>query len=209
MKQEKLCESEDMTNRDYSRWYMDPTEEGKFMEELGVENMKQNAINMMQISREEAMQTDPTKVIFPPGMSVEDRMKAMEIMRMAIEAEKARQPLGGANTPMQQLNSPYVPPVKTSESYAQDYVETMRQLKVKQFESSSTKANDRQVGGSHYKDLDVEPWDVIDTWPEEQRIGAYRSGALKYIMRAGDKDPFKQDIAKAHHYLEKLLEILE
>ena len=72
-----------------------------------------------------------------------------------------------------------------------------------------SKANDRQVGGDHYKNAGVEPWDVIDTWPEEQRIGAYRSGALKYIMRAGDKDPFKQDIAKAHHYLEKLLEILE
>lgn len=72
-----------------------------------------------------------------------------------------------------------------------------------------TKANDRQVGGDHYKNAGVEPWDVIDTWPKDQQIGAYRSGALKYVMRAGDKDPFKQDIAKAHHYLEKLLEILE
>ena len=38
MKQEKLCESEDMTERDYSRWYADPVEEQKFIEELGAAN---------------------------------------------------------------------------------------------------------------------------------------------------------------------------
>ena len=41
------------------------------------------------------------------------------------------------------------------------------------------KANDKQVAGTHYKDMGVEPWDVVDTWPLEQRIGAYRHGALK------------------------------
>lgn len=69
-------------------------------------------------------------------------------------------------------------------------------------------ANTRQVAGDHYKKMGVEPWDVVDTWPAEQKIGAYRAGALKYIMRAGTKDPFKQDIEKAQHYLQKLLEIL-
>ena len=66
----------------------------------------------------------------------------------------------------------------------------------------------RQVGGEHYKKMDIQPWDVIDHGPKEHAIGFYRYNALKYIMRAGEKDPFKQDIAKAHHYLEKLLEIL-
>lgn len=70
-------------------------------------------------------------------------------------------------------------------------------------------AQTRQVGGEHYKRMDVQPWDVIDHGPKEQAIGFYRYNALKYIMRAGEKDPFKQDIAKAHHYLEKLLETLE
>ena len=67
----------------------------------------------------------------------------------------------------------------------------------------------RQVGGEHYKKMDIQPWDVIDHGPREQAIGFYRYNALKYVMRAGEKDPFKQDIAKAHHYLQKLLEILE
>ncbi|MDA8092334.1 MAG: DUF3310 domain-containing protein [Betaproteobacteria bacterium] len=72
-----------------------------------------------------------------------------------------------------------------------------------------TKAKDRQVAGDHYKTMGVEPWDVIDTWPREQRIGAYRAGALKYLMRMGSKDESVQEIAKATHYLEKLLEVLK
>ncbi len=71
-----------------------------------------------------------------------------------------------------------------------------------------TKANDIQIAGDHYKKMGVEPWDVIDTWPPEQRIGAYRAGALKYIMRMGSKDQSAQEIAKGKHYLEKLLEVL-
>lgn len=72
----------------------------------------------------------------------------------------------------------------------------------------SSKARLRQVGGDHYKEMGVEPWDVIDTWPYEQRIGAYRAGALKYLMRLGAKDAGEQEAAKAHHYLEKLLEVM-
>jgi hypothetical protein len=70
-------------------------------------------------------------------------------------------------------------------------------------------ANKQQVGGDHYKNMGVEPWDVIDTWPIEQRIGAYRAGALKYLMRMGTKDADGLEIAKSKHYLQKLLEILE
>lgn len=69
-------------------------------------------------------------------------------------------------------------------------------------------ASQRQVGGTHYKDTAVQPWDVIDTWPREQRIGAYRAGALKYLMRMGSKDENAQEIAKGQHYMEKLLEVL-
>ena len=43
MKQEKLCETEDMTDKDYSRWYMDPTVEAKYKEELGAENERRQA----------------------------------------------------------------------------------------------------------------------------------------------------------------------
>ena len=70
-------------------------------------------------------------------------------------------------------------------------------------------ANDKQVGGVHYKVMGVEPWDVVDTWPIEQRIGYYRGGALKYIMRMGNKDEASKEIGKGIHYLEKLLEVIK
>ena len=70
-------------------------------------------------------------------------------------------------------------------------------------------ANERQVAGEHYMKMDIEPWNVIDTWPIEQRIGFYRGNALKYMMRMGSKDEQIQEIRKAGHYIEKLIEVLE
>lgn len=75
--------------------------------------------------------------------------------------------------------------------------------------ATQSKARDTQVAGDHYKQMGVEPWDVVDTWPLEQRIGAYRHGALKYLMRAGSKDERAQEIRKAEHYCQKLAEVLE
>ena len=75
--------------------------------------------------------------------------------------------------------------------------------------NNEPKAKDSQEGGSHYKEMGVQPWDVIDTWPIEQRIGAYRAGALKYLMRMGSKDEQVKEIKKARHYCQKLIEVLE
>jgi hypothetical protein len=69
-------------------------------------------------------------------------------------------------------------------------------------------ADDRQVAGTHYRELGVSPWHVVDSWPREQRIGFYRGNALKYVLRMGTKDESPQEISKAIHYLEKLLETL-
>ena len=69
-------------------------------------------------------------------------------------------------------------------------------------------ANDYQVGGTHYKDMGVEPWDVIDTWPIEQQIGYYRGSVLKYTMRMGAKGAPTDDLRKAEHYARKLSEVL-
>jgi hypothetical protein len=70
-------------------------------------------------------------------------------------------------------------------------------------------ADKKQVGGSHYVAMQVTPWDVIDTWPLDQRIGFYRGNALKYIMRLGSKDQSDQEASKGLHYLEKLVEVLK
>ena len=69
-------------------------------------------------------------------------------------------------------------------------------------------ASQQQVGGSHYKNMAVQPWDVVDTWPKEQQIGYYRGGALKYLMRMGSKDQSATEVAKGKHYMQKLLEVM-
>lgn len=70
-------------------------------------------------------------------------------------------------------------------------------------------ANYCQVAGTHYTDMGVQPWNVVDTWPIEQQIGYYRGGALKYLMRMGSKDQELQEIRKCEHYIQKLIEALE
>lgn len=66
----------------------------------------------------------------------------------------------------------------------------------------------RKDGAAHYVAMDIQPWDVIDTWPIEQQIGYYRGNLLKYTMRMGSKDESPQEIKKAEHYSKKLQEVL-
>lgn len=62
---------------------------------------------------------------------------------------------------------------------------------------------DRQVGGSHYKKHSIQPWDIID----EYGLGFYEGNVLKYLLR--DKGNKREDLEKAAHYLEKVLEGLD
>lgn len=83
-----------------------------------------------------------------------------------------------------------------------------KEVRAQEPESIEVPASARQVGGDHYKEMGVEPWAVIDTWPLEQRIGYYRGNALKYTMRMGAKDASPIEAAKAQHYMQKLTEVL-
>jgi hypothetical protein len=65
-------------------------------------------------------------------------------------------------------------------------------------------ANDTQVGGTHYKRLKPEPWDVIIAW----NLGYLAGNALKYVARFGEKGGI-EDLKKARHYLDKLIETEE
>ena len=68
-------------------------------------------------------------------------------------------------------------------------------------------ADSRQVGGSHYKDMPMQPWDVMQAvmTPEEFR-GYLKGNVIKYAMRAGRKEG-SDDAGKAQHYRQKLAEI--
>lgn len=68
--------------------------------------------------------------------------------------------------------------------------------------------NNYQVGGDHYINMAIQPWEIIDTWPDEQRIGFYRGNALKYLLRMGSKDARIDEARKALHYMEKLVAVL-
>lgn len=64
-------------------------------------------------------------------------------------------------------------------------------------------ANAKQVGGQHYKKYgDIQPWDVVTAWG----LGYLDGTALKYIARWRDKNGL-EDIQKAIHFLEKLIEV--
>lgn len=69
-------------------------------------------------------------------------------------------------------------------------------------------ANEVQVGGSHYKDMPVQPWEVMEAVLTRQEfIGFLRGNVIKYSMRAGRKEG-SDDAAKARHYMQKLNEVL-
>jgi hypothetical protein len=69
-------------------------------------------------------------------------------------------------------------------------------------------ADDKQVGGNHYKEMPVQPWTVMEAvlTPEEFR-GFLKGNIIKYSMRAGRKGATDEDINKAFHYIEKLNEL--
>lgn len=70
------------------------------------------------------------------------------------------------------------------------------------------KADDKQVGGNHYKDMTVQPWAVMQAvLTPEEFIGFLKGNVIKYSMRQGKKEGSTDDAEKALHYLQKLREI--
>jgi hypothetical protein len=69
------------------------------------------------------------------------------------------------------------------------------------------KADEIQVGGTHYKDMAVQPWTVMESvLTREEFIGFLKGNIIKYAMRQGYKD--SPDAGKLKHYKQKLDEIL-
>ena len=67
--------------------------------------------------------------------------------------------------------------------------------------------DERQVGGDHYRTMDVQPWDAMRAWmtPAEFR-GFLRGNAIKYLARCDKKGALIDDLRKARHYIDKLIE---
>lgn len=63
-------------------------------------------------------------------------------------------------------------------------------------------ANARQVGGAHYQELAIQPWDAVHAWG----LGFFDGNAVAYIARWKRKGGV-EDLKKAVHFLEKLIEL--
>jgi hypothetical protein len=63
-------------------------------------------------------------------------------------------------------------------------------------------ANDRQVGGSHYGLGSHQHWDIV----VEHQLNYFEGQITKYVMRARKKNGL-EDLKKAHHFLEKYMEV--
>lgn len=69
-------------------------------------------------------------------------------------------------------------------------------------------ADSKQVGGQHYKTMDIQPWEVMEAVMTHTEFVGYLKGCiLKYSMRQGRKVEANDDADKARHYAQKLREI--
>lgn len=63
-------------------------------------------------------------------------------------------------------------------------------------------ANDKQVGGGHYKGNEIEHWDLVDMYQWDY----FQAQIIKYVMRHKKKKG-PEDLQKAIHFLEKYIEL--
>lgn len=64
-----------------------------------------------------------------------------------------------------------------------------------------TIVNSKQVGGTHYASKGIQPWDYVIA----NNMGYLEGCIIKYVTRYKDKNGL-EDLKKAKHYLEKLME---
>ncbi len=72
---------------------------------------------------------------------------------------------------------------------------------IKAFVEKPDSAMDCQIGGTHYKDLVIQPTDFI----YQNNIPFIEGNIIKYVVRHKSKNG-KFDLLKAKHYIEILLE---
>lgn len=65
-----------------------------------------------------------------------------------------------------------------------------------------------QIGGNHYKNKEIQPWDLMEDWFTHEEFMAYlRGNVIKYIARYKEKNG-EQDLHKARHYLDKMIDTM-
>ena len=62
----------------------------------------------------------------------------------------------------------------------------------------------KQIDGTHYKDMDIQPWEII----EKNKLDYFEGAALKYLLRWRVKDGMI-DLDKIIHYVERIKELAQ
>ena len=68
---------------------------------------------------------------------------------------------------------------------------------------------DKQVGGSHYKFFEIQPYEFIS----KNKLSFFQGNVIKYVTRYNlkheDKQKQLEDLKKARWYLEDLIKMVE
>lgn len=69
-------------------------------------------------------------------------------------------------------------------------------------------ARQQQVGGDHYRTMEIQPWDAMQAWMSATEFrGFLRGNAIKYLARCDRKGAPLDDLRKARHYIDRLIEL--
>ena len=83
---------------------------------------------------------------------------------------------------------------------------TLREL-VEELEAEDRRKE--QVGGTHYSDLTIQPWDAMRAWFTPEEYASYHIGTvIGYLSRHRRKGGLN-DLKKAHHHLSELIRYFE
>jgi hypothetical protein len=88
-----------------------------------------------------------------------------------------------------------------TETVEQPRKPNVRERYQEQLATQGARPRDRQVGGNHYSKMSIQPVDFI----EENGLTFLEGNVIKYVVRHRDKHG-KQDLEKAMHYLQMLIE---
>ena len=81
------------------------------------------------------------------------------------------------------------------------------QRRMRDMTNAALVADNIQVSGSHYKDMPIQPWALMEAVLTVEEFRGYLKGnIIKYAMRAGRKEG-SDDAGKAKHYMQKLKEV--
>ena len=78
----------------------------------------------------------------------------------------------------------------------------MTDLQITMEEDEAFSALEKQVAGSHYKDLPIQPVEYIHA----NALGYFEGNVIKYVSRWRNKNGVA-DLEKAKHYIELLIEL--